>query len=618
MSTRKDKRQIPAAGVNQLTSWPVLMQKIQADQISIDQLMQLAEAFVQAGNVQQAETAYKLWIQHSSSPMKFVACFNLGVMLGANNHDDEAIKYYRLALQINPKFGHPRINMGLAYERKGQPEEAVREWQQIEEDPILRDQNPVEIRTTALNHIGRLRESQRNFLEAEKALTKSLTVNPAQKDALHHWFHLRQKQCEWPLEREVGEVSKNLAVKSMSPLACLAYEDSLAFQMYTADRIVKEKFTWNHPAISERKPYGHQRVRIGYLSGDLCTHAVGLLLPEIFELHDRNRFEIFAYDYSREDGTLLRHRIKSSIEHFTSIAHLTDQQAAVKIRTDEIDILIDLHGLSLGVRAEILAYRPAPIQMTYLGYIGTTMMPYIDYVITDRYCFTEKAEIYYSEKPLMLDHACLPMDRKKQVDAPPSRAACGLPEDKFVFATFNNAYKLNEKMFKSWLNIMKAVPNSVLWIVDDNPWATANLRSFTERNGVDPTRLIFTTRVTPSQYLARMQVVDLFLDNHPYNAGSTASDIIWMGTPMITLSGETFVSRMAGSLLHHAGLSALIAHSHEQYEQLAVALAQNPQMLSQIRQIIQRQKEPGGAFDMARFTANLEEKYLETINKLAN
>jgi hypothetical protein len=218
----------------------------------------------------------------------------------------------------------------------------------------------------------------------------------------------------------------------------------------------------------------------------------------------------------------------------------------------------------------------------------------------------------------MLDCACLPTDRKKQVDATPTRTEVGLPEDKFIFATFNNAYKLNEKMFQSWIKILKTIENSVLWIVDDNPWATANVKKYTAQHGVDPNRLIFTARVHPTQYLARMPLVDLFLDNHPYNAGSTASDIMWMGVPMITLSGETFVSRMAGSLLHHANLPGLIAQSHEQYENLAITLARNPQTLTQVRNILVQQKQPGGAFDMEKFTSNLEQKYLEASNKLSH
>jgi predicted O-linked N-acetylglucosamine transferase (SPINDLY family) len=341
-----------------------------------------------------------------------------------------------------------------------------------------------------------------------------------------------------------------------------------------------------------------------------------LLLPELFELHNRSKFEIFAYDYSREDGSALRQRFKRSIEHFTSIAALNDRDAALKIREDEVDILVDLHGLSQGTRPAILAQRPAPIQMTYLGYIGTTMMPYIDYVITDRYCFHRDLQKYYSEKPLLLDHCCLPTDRHRVIDPKPNREDVGLPSDKFVFATFNNSYKLNESMFACWMRILSRLPESVLWIVDDNPWATKNLKAFAINAGVEESRLIFTPRVFPSTYLSRMQLVDVFLDNHPYNAGSTASDVLWMGTPMITLSGKTFVSRMAGSMLFYSKLPELIANTYEQYEQLAVWLHDHPEQRQRINKTLLEQREPGKAFDMRRFTQQLEQRYLSVASNV--
>lgn len=619
MSTKaKAKKHTPntiAAAPEQ--NWLATLGQIKSDKFSIDQIIQLADTLLKAGKQELTDIAYQTWIASSTSPMKFVAAFNYGVMLANWNRTDDAIRYYNLAVQINPSFGHPRINLGLAYERQGKQEEAVAQWQLIEADPVIKAAAPIEIRTTALNHIGRLREIQRNFAAAEVALTESLSINPNQKDALHHWFHLRQKQCDWPVLKEFAEVTKNRIVTSMSPLACLAHDDDLGFQMFIGERIVREKFTFNHQPMAERKSYGHQKIRIGYLSGDLCTHAIGLIMPELFELHDRSRYEVYLYDYGREDGTGLRARYKQNIENFVSIAAMTDVQAAAKIRMDEIDILIDLHGLSLGIRAEILAYRPAPIQMTYLGYIGTTMLPYVDYVITDEYSFTEPMEQYYSEKPLKLNHCCLPTDRKKHVDPTPTREEAGLPSDKFIFATFNNAYKLNEKMFGTWLNIMKRVPNSVLWIVDDNPWATANIRRFTQQNGVDPARLIFTPRVMPPAYLGRMPLADVFLDNHPYNAGSTASDILWMGVPMVTLSGNTFVSRMAGSMLHYAGLDELIAHDHTDYENLAVALSADPERLARIKAQMLNQRNPGGSFDMSHFTKEMERNYEEAYTKIA-
>ena len=622
MSTKADLRKKagnPGPGQTPATvpaTWESTLQQIRSDKLSIDQIIQVADQFQQQGKSEQADIAYQTWIAQSSSPLKFVAAFNYGVLLASRGNTEDAIRYYLQAIQLNPTFTHPRVNLGLSLERQGKQEEAIQQWQMIEADPALKAAAPMEIRTTALNHIGRVREMQRNYAAAEAALTESLALVSNQKDAIHHWFHLRQKQCAWPLLKDLPGLTQNKIVRNMSPLACLAHDDNPAFQMYIGEKIVREKFTYGHQRLSEKQRYGHDRIRIGYLSGDLCTHAVGLIMPEIFEQHDRSRFEIFLYDYGREDGTALRQRYKNIIENFIPIGALTDQQAAVKIRSDEIDILIDLHGLSQGLRAEILAYRPAPIQMTYLGYIGTTMMPSVDYVITDRYCFTEDMRQYFSEEPMLLNHCCIPTDRKKQVDPTPTREEAGLPVDKFVFASFNNSYKLNERMFASWMNILRQVPNSVLWIVDDNPWATTNLRAFALKHGVDPSRLVFTPRVPTAAYLGRMPMADVFLDNHPYNAGSTASDIMWMGVPMVTLSGNTFVSRMAGSMLHHAGLGELITNSHTAYEQLAVSLAQDPARLARIKATMLAQREPGGSFDMQNLTRDMERHYLIAMEKL--
>lgn len=581
--------------------------------LSLDDLIKTADEWQKEGKTKEIDELYSSWIAHTTSPYKFIACFNYGVLLAGWGRDQDAVRIYEQAISLNPAFAHARINLGLTMERMGQPEKAFQYWKEIIEKPEVYAAAGAEMQTTALNHIGRLHEVQRNYAEAESALARSLLINPKQHDALHHWFHLRQKQCKWPVLEELPGVSENMILNAMSPLAALAYDDDPAFQMHVAEKIVRDKFTYNVAPLADRQTYGHTKIRVGYLSGDLCTHAVGLILPELFELHDRSRFEIYAYDYSREDGSPLRARYKQAIENFIQIQALTDQQAAARIRMDEIDILVDLHGLSLGVRAGIMAQRPATIQMTYLGYIGTTMMPYIDYVITDRYCFHKDLVKYYSEKPLLLDHCCLPTDRKKTVDATPTRQSVGLPEDKFIFATFNNSYKLNEAMFKCWIQILQKLSNSVLWIVDDNPWATQNLKNFAVKNGLAADRLIFTPRVPPSTYLARMPLADVFLDNHPYNAGSTASDILWMGVPMITLSGKTFVSRMAGSMLNYAGLGELITSTYEEYEHRAIELAKDPGRRMAIRDRLLAQRSPGGAFDMEKFTRNLEAQYLEVV-----
>lgn len=618
MSTRAANQKKQATTLSGLSNQ--LLAKAQlapsAGTMSLDDLIKTADEWQKLGKVQDVDALYKNWIQLSDSPYKFVACFNYGVLLATWGRDDDAIAVYQKAIDLNQAFSHARINLGLAMERKGRPDEALRAWREVIENPVVAQAAGIDMKTTALNHIGRLLETQRNYHEAEDALTKSLALNPGQSDAIHHWFHLRQKQCEWPSLVPLPGVTENKILNSMSPLAALAFDDDPAFQMHVAAKIVRDKFSYSVQSLAEKRNYGHTRIKIGYLSGDLCTHAVGLILPELFELHDRSSFEVFAYDYSREDGSALRERYKHAIENFRSIKPLSDAQAAQLIRADEIDILVDLHGLSLGLRAEIMARRPAPIQATYLGYIGTTMMPYIDYVITDKYCFYDGLAKYYSEAPIYLDCCCLPTDRKKQVEQTPTKKDIGLPEDKFIFATFNNSYKLNEGMFKSWMNLLRKTSDSILWIVDDNPWATKNLKTFAEKCGIDANRLVFTPRVHPQAYLARMPLVDVFLDNHPYNAGSTASDILWMGVPMVTLSGRTFVSRMAGSMLYHAGLGQLIANTHEEYEAIAIRLYSNASERENVRKKLQEQRASGGAFDMQKFTKSVEQNYKRLMSAL--
>jgi predicted O-linked N-acetylglucosamine transferase (SPINDLY family) len=620
MSTKTASKKKDQPANSEQGHWDQIELNAKTGKLTLDEIINHADTLQKKGDTQRIDVLYSNWIKSTNSPHKFVACFNYGVLLANWGRDDDAIAIYEQAIQLLPTFAHPRVNMGLAYERKGNNEKAVACWKEIIENPMVKAAAAIEMQTTALNHIGRLREQERNYSVAEEALTQSLEINPNQGDALHHWFHLRQKQCKWPvLENLPPRVSKNTVIRSMSPLAALAFSDDPAFQMFVGDKIVREKFTYPvEPLIPKNHRYNHTRIRVGYLSGDLCTHAVGLILPELFELHDRNHFEIFAYDYGKEDGTALRARYKQAIEHFTPIQGATDHQAASKIRADEIDILVDLHGLSLGLRAAIMGMRPAPIQATYLGYIGTTMMPYIDYAITDKYSFTPEMQTYFSEAPILLDRSCLPTDRKRAIDPTPTRAEIGLPDDKFIFATFNNSYKLNDTMFTCWMNILKRVPNSILWIIDDNEWATKNLKAFAVSQEVQEDRLLFTPRVLTSQYLARMPLADMFLDNHPYNAGSTATDILWMGTPMVTLAGATFVSRMAGSMLHFSGLDELITHSHAEYEERVVALSGQPAKLAEIRQRLLAQREPNGAFDMNLFTQNLEQKYREILSQSQN
>ena len=615
MNTKTKSPPNPTPSLSEVTDWPSVLSNIKADKVTIDDLIRLVDQLQTRAEHDKVGQLYEQWIEQSASPYKFVACFNYGVLLAAQGKNDAAADSYRRAITLNPGFSQPRINLGLTLERLGKNEDAIAQWQVVVEDPLVRKSAPTDILTTALNHLGRLKEMLRDYGPAEEALKASLEINPNQDDTLHHWVHLRQNQCKWPVLEEFNCISKNKMLRAMSPLAMLAHADDPALQLLAADNFVKRKFNFELKNLAEGRKYQHTRIRVGYLSGDLCTHAVGLLLPELFEHHDRSQFEIFAYDYSPEDGTEVRQRFKRAIEHFSPIHHLSDEQAAQQILKDEIDILVDLHGLSLGVRAGILAQRPSPVQVTYLGYIGTTAMPWIDYAIADRHSIPEEIKDLFSEKIIYLDCACLPGDTKRHVTPVNTRAEVGLPEGVFVFASFNNSYKLNPTMFNCWMQILKQVEGSVLWMVDDNSWATKNLQDTAKSFGIESSRLIFSKRVSMAEYLGRMHLADLFLDNHPYNAGSTASDVLWMGLPMITLSGRTFVSRMAGSKLVQLGLPELVNYTLADYLSLAVRLAKDSYALRKIREKLTVERHSENSKDMKFFTLNVESKYVAISDK---
>jgi predicted O-linked N-acetylglucosamine transferase (SPINDLY family) len=333
-------------------------------------------------------------------------------------------------------------------------------------------------------------------------------------------------------------------------------------------------------------------------------------MVELFELHNRDQFEIYGYCWSPEDGSDVRRRVIAAMDQFHRIHQLSDEAAARLIREHEIDILFDLQGQTAGARMNILAYRPAPIQITYLGLPATTGLESIDYVIADRFLIPEEETPYYSEKPLYMPDIYQVSDRNRHVGPLPSRASCSLPEDVMVFCSFNNNFKYTQEMFQVWMNILRRVPDSVLWMLSDNEWAEANLRREAETRGIDPSRLIFAPRVSPENYLARYAVADLFLDSFPFNAGTTANDALWMGLPVLTRSGRTFASRMAGALLTAAGLPQLITYNVTDYEEKAVWLATNPEAFAAIRETLAKVRSTGTLFDTALFTRNLEQGLL--------
>lgn len=582
-------------------------------ELSLVQLLGVADTLTAQGQVPLAAVLYQTWLKRNHTTHNHLAYFNLGVILFNENDLAGAKEAYSRAIHLVPSFLQPRFNLGLVYERLGQSDVAIAQWLWIESHASATDPEQSPLLLLALNNLGRHYEDKGRLAEALAALTKSLRIEPNQPDVIHHWVFSRAKQCQWPVYEPMDGLTEAQMRQHTSALAMIGLSEDPAAQLAAAHQYVSHKLNHNVPKLAPKKPYKHSKLRIGHLSSDFCLHPVAMLTVELFELHDRDKFEIYGFDWSREDGSKLRQRVISAMDHFERIHNLSDEAAAKLIRECEIDILVDLQGQTLGARANILAYRPAPIQITYLGLPATTGLPSIDYVIADRFLIPETATPFYSEKPLYLPDVYQVCDRQRQSGPVPTRAGCGLPAEGFVFCSFNNNYKYTPEMFGTWMRILQRVPGSVLWLLADNPWAQENLRREALALGVAEDRLIFAPRVSPEDYLARYAVADLFLDSYPFNGGTTANDALWMGLPVLTRTGQTFASRMAGALLTAAGLPELITYDLATFEEKAVALADNPPECQRLRAHLQQVRESGVLFDTPRFVKNLEHAFTQLL-----
>lgn len=574
--------------------------------LALADLMGRAEALNRAGHAQDAATLYETWIAHTVSPFQHVACFNWGTLLGALSRHAEAERAYQRALALSPDFMQARLNLGHQLEHLGRPDEAVAEWQKV----VDRADAAVELHLHALNNMARLLEQRRQYDHAERCLRASLELKAAQNDVIQHYVHLRQKKCAWPVYQPVGALTQNQLLLGTSVLAMLGETDDPALQLLAAQRFVYER-TPKPPAVPfhEGQAKRQGKIKIGYLSGDLHMHAVGLLSVELLELHDRERFEVYAFSWSRDDGTPLRARIRQAIDHYIPIGGLDDTTAAKLIAQHGIDILVDLQGLTAGARPAIVGMRPAPVQVSYLGLPGTCALPGVDYILADRFVMPTELQPYMTERPIYVPHCYQVSDRQREVGPTPKRADYGLPDDAFVFCSFNNTFKFTEAVFKSWMRILKQVPNSVLWLLADNEWALENMRREADAHGIGRERLILAPRVAPTEYLARFQLADLMLDTFPYNAGTTASDALWMGLPIVTYSGRSYISRMAGSLLTNVGLPDLVTFSLADYERLAVQLGNNPMRVASHKRYLAEHGRQSKLFDVPGLVKDIEREF---------
>ena len=542
-----------------------LLEAIKQGSMSQADLLSRAQQLESAGEMRAASNLYALWINHAPSKDKHFALFNYASLLQGGGRPVDAMEAYEFSINLNPSFAQPYINLGLMHEKQGNDTQALQTWLRLVGQRYLPNPPSDEFLTMALNHMGRVQEKLKNYLQAEQALEESLAIDPKQPGVIQHWVHIRQKACQWPVYKPLPNVSYADMRRYTSPLAMLAMTEDPAEQLLNSQSFVARTYGLKQEHLCEGRHYEHSRLRVGYVSGDFREHAVGFLLPGLLDGHDKD-IELFAYDFSPEENTALRQKLKQQFDHFRSIHTLTDRQAAELVLADEIDVLIDLHGLSSGARPGIFALRPAPKQGTFLGFMGPTGMPWIDFVIADKNVLPEELTPFFTEKPLYVEGSFIPRVSYAE-DAPVlTRQQQGLPEDAFVMASFGNTYKITPEMFATWMRLLHRLPNAVLWLIDDNEASTANLSARAAEAGVDVSRIHFSPRTTHSEFCGRLKLADVFLDTYPYNCGSTSNDVINAGIELVTMSGRSLVSRMGLSLLKTQKKYISINKSLKSYE----------------------------------------------------
>jgi predicted O-linked N-acetylglucosamine transferase (SPINDLY family) len=448
--------------------------------------------------------------------------------------------------------------------------------------------------------------------EAVASYQRALAIDPDAGFVLGTLRHLRMQICDWAdYEGDVARIAAGIdrGRQMTRPFNVLSLLDSPALHRKASELAVQEFCTPRHPLPAILRRPRHDRIRLGYFSADLHSHAVTVLTAELFETHDRSKFDITAFSLGANVRDETRTRIEPAFDRFLWVGAQSDWEIAELSRRLEIDIAIDLGGYTGDARPRIMALRAAPIQVSYLGYLGTMGGDFMDYLIADPVIVPPEAREHYTEKLAYLPSYQVNDTKRIIADKVFTREELGLPPSGFVFCCFNASYKITPEVFASWMRILAAVPDSVLFLVAGNALAERNLRREAASRGISPQRLVFGARVAPAEYLARYRAADLFLDTSPYNAGTTASDALWVGLPVLTCIGESFATRVAASVLTAAGLPELITHERSQYERLAIELATEPGRLGALRRKLADARSGCALFDTPTMTRNLEELY---------
>jgi predicted O-linked N-acetylglucosamine transferase (SPINDLY family) len=603
-----------------------------------------AEAHFNLGNnllklerLEEAEAAYQCALQ--LKPGYAEAYCNMGTVLRKSQRPEEACTAYRQAIRFKPDYAEACNNLGATLCDLGRTGEADACFQQaLAIRPDFADaycnrghlQDSLRLYDAALQNFDQAIALRPNFAEAHcgrgdllrkaqqyeaaiESFARALAIKPDYDFLTGTYLNGRMQLCDWTeydaqAEKLAAAILRGAKVIPPFPLMAIVDAPELhrrAAEIWGQNLVLQQQAL---PALPPRAP--KEKIRIGYFSADFHNHATTSLMAELFELHDKARFELVAFSFGPEQDDAMRARTRAAFDRFIDVQAMSNREVAQLARELEIDIAVDLKGYTQDSRPGIFGFRAAPVQVNYLGYPGTMAADCMDYLIADSVVIPEHSRQYYPEKIITLPNSYQPNDRKRDIAARQfTRAELGLPEDGFVFCCFNNNFKITPDVFADWMRILGQTPGSVLWLLQSSPAVCVNLRLAAAKYGIAPERLIFAPRLDLPEHLARHRLADLFLDTFPYNAHTTASDALWTGLPVLTRAGASFASRVAASLLTAIGLPELITRSREDYVKLAATLAAQPKKLMRLKKELEKNRNTHPLFDAALFARHIEEAY---------
>ncbi|QWD64177.1 tetratricopeptide repeat protein [Polynucleobacter sp. MWH-UH2A] len=590
-----EKGQFPSA-IN------ILRDILNRDKESVDVLHALGLALASSGDLNEAKKVFQkiLMIDDSVAEVHY----NLGRIEELSDRNSDALVQYSAALSINPSFYEALISKGMILNSLCNYSEA-----------LVLHKNAIALNPLASDGWANAGISYAGLGRYEEALVQfeaALKIDPLHPFLYGQYLFAKMKICHWEgYQGDKERIASQTLMRSevSEPFPILAISNDLELNLMSAK-------IWSDTKFPRRDDLGNfdqkglsKKIKIGYFSPDFREHPIAGLTAELYELHDRNEFEVIAFSWGAKKSDPVHQKVRRTFDIFLDIDNLSDYEVAKISREMGVNIAIDLAGYTQNSRTGIFAFRAAPVQISYLGYLGTMGADYIDYLIADRVLVNSCDEKYYSEKIIYLPSYQVNNRHRTISDRVFTKADLGIKNEDFVFCCFNNNFKFSPDMFTSWLSILNAVEKSMLLLYADSEAAKNNLRKFSRDFGISEERIIFAGRLPPSEYLARYRVADLFLDTFPYNAGTTASDALWAGLPVLTLKGNTFSSRMAASLLTTLNLTELIVDSLEDYEKTAIRLAKNFKEMAHLRKKLAIQKHDSLLFNTPQFVANLERSY---------